>query len=172
MQSLMPRITPSEHPVFKTLETLQHRELPMNQSVVKFIESYGQTPFAYRDIIHPTNPSTMSFLLGRIKRQLRTAFGAQIIYLCIITVIGIPSLKADFKKGALNIFKRYLRAVAFNWCANSAFWILLKLFTSGKGNLSGSMKVLVSIMISCLCVFIEDIQKLHVYLGLLGPKVL
>lgn len=27
-------------------------------------------------------------------------------------------------------------------------------------------------MISCLAVFIEDINKLHIYVGLLGPKVL
>ena len=67
----MPRITPDEHPVLKTLETIQFKSLPMNQSVVQFIESYGKTPFAYRDIIHPNNPSRMVQLENH---ELRKAF--------------------------------------------------------------------------------------------------
>ena len=144
----------------------------MNSSVVKFIENYGKMPFAFRDIIHPHNPSSMSHLFGRVGRQLKMSFQVQIVYLCIITVIGLGNLKKDFKTHAPKILVRYLRSVAFNWGANSLFWFLLKLFTSGKSELSGSFKVLISLFISSFCVFFEDNMKLHVYLGLLGPKVL
>ena len=66
-------------------------------------------------------------------------------------------MKKDFKTHAPAIIKRYLRAVAFNWGANSCFWILLKLFTSGGGSLDGKFKVLLSILVSVLAVFFEDI---------------
>jgi hypothetical protein len=147
----------------------------MNQSVVRYIEMAGRTPFLMREIIHPSVFSGRSYILSRFWKQLVNSFRYQVVFLCIIICINFGKLKQNFVPEAKSILKRYLRAVAWVTTAGTLFWLNIALMRKLGGpsfQLDSKFKIVVNLLISIFAVNIEDASKLHILFGLITPIVL